>query len=228
MAIKVLGICATPVKGETNTEILLQATLDATRQGADDVETELVCLGEKKIQSGCVHCNWCLQRQTADKFCAFNDDMSNEIYSKVVDADALIVATPVYIARLSWLAASFMDRLRALAEGRYYGIRGPLGGVLKEKVFGACSVAWIRHAGVETAQLSLIQGAFIFDMIVVSGGFQYGAGGVSAAPLGQTGAVRNDRFGIGTAQILGRRVIEVTRTLKAGREALRYIPAYIT
>ena len=112
MAIKVLGVCCTPVKGETNTEILLQAALDAAKQGADDVEIELVRLGEKKIQSGCIHCNWCLQRQTADKFCAFKDDMSNEIYAKVVDAGALIVATPVYIARLSWLAASFMDRRR--------------------------------------------------------------------------------------------------------------------
>ena len=228
MAIKVLGICSTPVKGETNTEILLKATLDGAGQQADDVETEVIRLGEKKIQSGCIHCNWCLQRQTADKFCALNDDMSAEIYSKVLDADALVLATPVYIGRLSWLAASFLDRLRALIEGRYYGLRGPFGGALKEKVFGCCSVAWVRNGGVESAQLSMIQGALIFNMVVVSGGFVFGAGGVSAAPLGHTGAVRDDEIAMSTAQTLGKRIVEVTRTLKAGREALRYMPAYIT
>jgi len=227
MVIKVLGICGTPVKGETNTEILLQATLDAARGQGDDVQTDMVLLADKKITTGCDHCNWCLQLQTADKFCAKNDDMA-EIYPKVVEADVLILATPVYIGRLSWLAASFVDRLRALAEGRYYGIRGPLGGILKEKLFGGCSVAWLRHGGVEGAQLSMIQGALVVDMIVVSGGFQFGAGGVSAAPLGQTGAVRNDRFAMASAQSLASRLVEVSRLLKAGREALRYMPAYIS
>ena len=227
MLIKVLGICGTPVKGETNTEILLRATLDAARGQGDDVQTDMVLLADKKITTGCDHCNWCLQLQTADKFCAKNDDM-NEIYPKVVEADVLILATPVYIGRLSWLAASFVDRLRALAEGRYYGIRGPLGGILKEKLFGCCSVAWLRHGGVEGAQLSMIQGALVVDMIVVSGGFQFGAGGVSAAPLGQTGAVKNDRFAMASAQSLASRLVEVSRLLKAGREALRYMPAYIS
>ena len=226
MAIKVLGVVGTPVKGETNTEILCQAVLDGAKAAGDDVQTEIILLADIKMVGGCDHDNWCLQRQTAERFCSKNDDME-KIYPKVVEADALVLATPVYIGRLSWLMAMFIDRLRALAEGRYYGIRGPLGGVLRNKVVTSAAVAWIRHGGVETAQISIQEGCNIVQMIYVTPGFVHGAGGVSAAPLGEYGAVKKDRLAIRTARDSGARVVEVARLIKAGKEALRYMPAYV-
>lgn len=227
MAIKVLGVVGTPVKGETNTEILCQAVLDGAKAQGDDVEVEIVCLAEMKIIAGCTHCNWCLEKQTAGKFCSQNDDITKSVYHKVVEADALVLATPVYIGRLSWLMAAFIDRLRALAEGRYYGIRGPLGGVLMDKVVTGASVAWIRHGGVEMALMSLMQMAAIMGSIYVTAGFSFGAGGVSAAPLGEYGAVRKDQFAMRNAHNTGARLVQVARIVKAGKEALRYTPAYV-
>ncbi|MBI4595959.1 MAG: flavodoxin family protein [Candidatus Tectomicrobia bacterium] len=221
MSIRVLGICATPVKGETtNTESLLDAILDAAKARGEDIEVEKILLSEKKIVSGCDHCNFCLRRQTADKYCSKNDDM-NEIYPKLKETDALILATPVYFGRLSWLMAQFIDRLRCFGEGKYYGIRGPIGGILKDKVFGCASVSWVRHAGIETAQLSMLSLPIFFGMIPVSGGGGYGVGGVSASPLGEKVAIKKDVFALNAAQRMGARVVEMAQIVKAGKEAIR-------
>jgi multimeric flavodoxin WrbA len=226
MALKVLGVVTTPVKGETNTEFLCQAVLDGAKAEGEDVETELIRLADVKIVSGCDQCNWCLLRQTPERFCSKNDDMEM-IYPKLIEADAWVIATPVYIGRMCWLTAAFIDRLRALAEGRYYGLRGPLGGVMFNQVVTSASVAWVRHGGVETAQISVMFAAGIYGWLYVTAGFGFGAGGVSAAPLGEYGAVRKDRFAMRNARDTGARLVQVARIVKAGKQALRYVPAYV-
>lgn len=230
MKVKILGINGTPVKGETNTGALLQEVMDAVistaKQTGDEIETEVIKLADMKINGGCDHCNWCLLRQTAGQFCSKKDDLE-KIYPKIINADGIIYATPVYIGRLCWLLAAFIDRQRALGEGRYYGIRGPFGNILQDKVIGAAAVAWVRHAGIETAQLSLFFMAGIFDQIFTTGGFGMGASGCSASPLGQELGVQQDTFGMGTARNLGKRVYERSRIVKAGKIALRDFPAYL-
>ncbi len=228
MPIKVLGICATPVKGETNTEILLQATLAAARAEGNDIETEVVRLADLKIESGCTHCNWCLSGQTKDKICAIDDDMEPAVYHKIMQADAIVFATPVYIGRMSWLLAMVIDRLRALLEGRYYGRRGPYGGVLADKVVTGCSVAWFRHGGVETSLLSIMITAAICGWIPVTAGMGFGVGGVSASPQGQTGACKDDKYAMASAQNVGAALARMARIIKAGKEVLREAPAYIS
>lgn len=234
MEIKILGICGTPVKGEvTNTEHMLRATIKGCEQYAaqygDRVKADVVLLGEKKVVSGCTHCNWCLEHQTAGVYCSVKDDISKEIYSKIIEADGLILSTPVYIGGMSWLMAALIHRMRALAEGRYYGIRGPYGGVLQDKVLAATSVAWVRHAGVETAMLTELLAGFVFDMVITTAGLEgiYGAGGVSAAPLGQLVGVQKDRIALASCRSIGKRVVERCRIIKAGKKALEYFPAYL-
>lgn len=233
MKIKLLAICGTPVKGEmTNTEYMLNEILKSSEQRAaelgDEIETDLVLLGEKKIDGGCDHCNWCLKYQTADVYCSKNDDME-EIYPKIIECDGLILGTPVYIGGMTWLLTAFVHRLRALWEGRYYGFRGPYDTVLKDKVFAASSVAWARHGGVETAMLHALLAGIGYTMIPVQGGVYgfFGAGGVSAAPLGQLVAVSKDKFGMLAAHELGNCVVDRCRLVKAGKAALKYFPAYL-
>jgi multimeric flavodoxin WrbA len=231
MKLYILGVNGTPVKGETNTGALLQETMDAAvlaaKQTNDQLETEIIKLADLKINGGCNHCNWCLLKQTADQVCSKKDDME-KIYPKIVKADGIIYATPVYIGRLSWLLAAFIDRQRALGEGRYYGLRGPFGASsLQDKVIGAAAVAWMRHGGIETAQLSLFFMTGIFDQIFTTGPFAMGASGCSASPLGQELGVKQDVYGMGTARTLGRRVFERARIVKAGKVALRDFPAYL-
>lgn len=234
MDIKILAICGTPIKGEvTNTEYMLKEVIRFSevhaKQLGDKVKTDLVLLGEDKIKSGCTHCNWCLNSQTADVFCSIKDDLSKEIYPKVVEADGLILGTPVYFGGMSWLMASFVHRMRALAEGCYYGIRGPYGGVLQDKILATTSVAWGRHLGVETAMITELLAGFVFDMVITGAGLEglYGAGGGSAAPLDQLVAVKKDKVAMAGCQALGKRVVERCRVIKAGKKALKYLPAYL-
>jgi multimeric flavodoxin WrbA len=238
MEIKILAVCGSPIKGEvTNTEFMLKEVTKSCQEYAvevgDKIEADLVLLSEKKIKLGCIHCNWCLEHQTADAFCSIKDDMEKEIFPKIVEADGLILGTPVYIGGMSWLMACFVHRLRALAEGRYYGLKGPFGvgggGLLTNKILACVSVAWVRNNGVETALLNELFAAYAFNMIPVTASINglYGVGGISAAPPGEFVAVKNDRLAMAGAQTLGRRVIELCRLVKAGEKALKYFPSYL-
>ncbi len=135
MEINVLGICGSPIKGG-NTEAFLKESLRAA-EATGDVKAKLIALAGKDIRD-CRHCNWCLRKQEEGKFCAQQDDMV-EIYPELLKADALLLASPVYIGRLSGYMACFTDRLRVFAWGNVY--RGKLG----SKVGGALAVSWGRN-----------------------------------------------------------------------------------
>ncbi len=102
---KVVGICGSPRKG--NTEWMLRKLLEgAAREGAD---SELILLREKDIRT----CDGCLSCEAGGKqrkgICRIQDDMQ-EIYPKLVEADGLALGTPVYFEMLSGLLKNFLDR----------------------------------------------------------------------------------------------------------------------
>jgi multimeric flavodoxin WrbA len=216
MQIEILGICGSPVKGG-NTESFLRECLKAT-EAEGSVRTKLISLAGRDIKD-CRHCNWCLRKQEVDKFCAQQDDMQ-DIYEAVVEADAVLFASPAYIGRLSGYMACMTDRLRAFVYGNQYG------GKLKNKVGGALAVAWGRNSGLETTLLSLVSAIFILGMIPVipleGPGSPFGAAGVSSE--GGTGKfsrddkllVLKDEYGLAGSRGLGKRMVEVTRLLKPG------------
>ena len=102
---KVIGICGSPRKG--NTEWMLRKLLEeVARSGA---ETELVLLREKAIK-GCDGCLSCDIGGTERKGrCRIQDDMQ-VIYPRLLEADAWALGTPVYFELLSGLLKNFMDR----------------------------------------------------------------------------------------------------------------------
>jgi multimeric flavodoxin WrbA len=220
MPINILGICGSPVKGG-NTEVFLSEALKAA-EGLGDVSTESVRLIEKRI-GDCRHCNWCLSKQDEGSFCCIKDDML-DLYPKIVEADALLIATPTYAGRLSGYSAVFMDRWRALVLGKRYR------GVLRNKVGGAMTVSWFRNAGAETALLSVVSAYLMWGMLVASpgeGGCQFGAVGLSSdggsgrfVPEEKLGVLK-DKLGMASARALAKRTVELTRLMKAGQEAER-------
>ena len=217
MEIKILGVCGSPIK-QGNTAVFLKATLKAAEE-MDGVTTETVFLSGKDI-SDCQHCNWCLTGQKPGQFCKQNDDM-NGIYPLLVEADGLLLASPVYFARLSGRTACFIDRLRAFAYGNYYR------GQLKGKVGGALAVGWTRHGGVETTLLSLNFAFSSLGMLIAhERGASLGAGGVSSLsgtgkfiPDDKLGVLKNE-YGLRSARRLARRMVELIKIAKLGREAL--------
>jgi multimeric flavodoxin WrbA len=220
MPIKILGICGSPVKGG-NTEVFLSEALKAA-EGLGDVSTESVRLIEKRI-GDCRHCNWCTSKQEEGSFCCIKDDML-EMYPKIIEADALVIATPTYAGRLSGYSAVFMDRFRALVLGKRYR------GVLRNKVGRAMTVAWMRNAGPETALLSVVTAYLMWGMVLASpgeGGCEFGAVGLSSdggsgrfVPEERLGVLK-DKLGMSSARALAKRTVELARIVKAGQEAKR-------
>ncbi len=218
MSIRILGVCGSPVKGG-NTEVFLSEALK-TAEGLGDVATELVRLIEKRI-GDCRHCNWCLSKQAEGTFCCIKDDML-EMYPKIIEADALLVATPTYAGRLSGYSAVFMDRFRALVLGKRYR------GVLRNKVGAAMTVSWMRNAGPETALLSVATSYLMWGMVLASpgeGGCEFGAVGVSSdggsgrfVPEEKLGVLK-DKLGMASARALAQRTVELARIVKSGQEA---------
>ena len=220
MEIKILGVCGSPIK-EGNTETLLRRSLEAA-EATGGVKTEMITMAGKNIKD-CRHCDWCLTKQEEGKFCAQQDDMT-EIYPKALEADALLLASPVYIARLSGHMACFIDRLRVFAVGNLYH------GKLRNKVGSALAVAWGRNLGLETTLLSIASGFMIMEMIVVGPphglGAPFGAAALSTVldeesqQLENMPKVLNDDYGIKGAEALGKRVAEVAKLLRVGKDTV--------
>jgi len=212
--IQVLGICGSPVE-DSNTERLLKEALDSI--ATDDVHTGTVTLNGKSIND-CIHCNWCLLKQVPGKFCALEDDMQS-LYPKILEADALLLATPVYIARLSGHLAAVLDRMRALDYGKQ------VSGCLKHKVGAGIAVSWYRNSGIETTLTSLHWAFLTWQMVIAVPGSLSTFGGAGLSSLGGTGKfdpsdrhqVLRDAYGLESARATAASLVELTKIIKKGK-----------
>ena len=100
---KVILLNASPRK-DSNTKIALEQC--AHEIEAEGVETEIITLRGKKIQS-CIACDKC---KVNPGQCVFDDDICNEISSKYAEADALIVGSPVYYGQPNGALLSIIQR----------------------------------------------------------------------------------------------------------------------
>jgi multimeric flavodoxin WrbA len=108
--LKVLGIMGSPRIGG-NTDLLLDEALKgAQSRGA---ETEKITVSRLKIEP-CREIYAC----TKDGNCPIKDDMAG-IYDKLVNADAVIVATPIFFYTVSPQLMSLISRCQALWSRRY-------------------------------------------------------------------------------------------------------------
>ncbi|MDD3579387.1 MAG: flavodoxin family protein [Desulfobacca sp.] len=107
---KVLGIWGSPRRGG-NTEILLDAFLTGAAQGGAEVEK--ISLTKVKI-SPCMEIYHCIK----DGTCPIKDDML-ELYPKLLAADVVALASPVFFYGLTAQAKALVDRTQALWARRY-------------------------------------------------------------------------------------------------------------
>jgi len=107
---KVLGILGSPRRGG-NSEILLQAFLEGAAAGGAEVEE--IRLRELKI-SPCQEIYHCLK----DGTCPIKDDMQG-LYDKLVAAEVVALASPVFFYSVSAQAKAMIDRTQALWSRRY-------------------------------------------------------------------------------------------------------------
>lgn len=121
--IKVLGISGSArdvsdmAQEESNSEILLKKCLEYCETLGADID--IIPLRNYNIN----HCKACYS--TVNTHCHFycscypkdtpqGDDMTNIIYDKILEADAIIFATPVNNFKISTLMAAFIDRCISL------------------------------------------------------------------------------------------------------------------
>ena len=85
---KVLILSGSPRKGG-NSDILCQQFAKGAAEAGNEVE--IVRVADKKI-APCKACYYC---RTHEGECAIKDDMA-EVLQKMIDADVIVLATPVY------------------------------------------------------------------------------------------------------------------------------------
>lgn len=207
--IKLLGISGSPRHNSNSEAILAEALNSASATG--QVEIAEFRFYRKKIQP-CLHCGACAKT----KRCVVKDDL-NELLELWIDADAVIYATPVYQMGISGQLKCAIDRLGHVifsSSRRTLPRLMKVGGVI---VQGNC-----RQGGQESAMLQIIQHLLTMNCIPVSGDTPdsyIGAGGV--VDNLQKGGIVEDEVGMSAARSVGKRVVEVARILKAGKEVLK-------
>ena len=104
---KVLVLCSSP-RVDGNTEILAKEFAKGAIESGNEVE--YIRLAEKKI-GFCIGCRAC---ESTEK-CFQLDDMA-ELIDKVLSADVIVFATPVYFYTMSAQMKVFVDRLTPIYE----------------------------------------------------------------------------------------------------------------
>ena len=99
---RVLILSASPRKGG-NSDTLCNQLMEGAQQAGHQVEK--IFLKEKKINY-CTGCGACYNRGNG---CSQKDDMENML-NKMIDADIIVMATPVYFYTMNGQMKTFIDR----------------------------------------------------------------------------------------------------------------------
>ena len=185
---KAIGIVGSPRKNG-NTEILTQHTLKAIEE--EGLDTELVRLAGLDIQP----CNACMVCRDEER-CPIDDDLF-PLYTKMKEAEAIILASPVYFGSATALLKAFMDRT---------GYIGLYRGAFAGKVGGPLVVA--RRAG---QNFTFAQLMYWFHIL---GFFMPGSTYWNIAFGREKGEVKEDKEGLITAWNFGKNIALLVKKLK--------------
>jgi len=164
-----------------NTVLLMQEMFRIFE--SNGIETEMIQLGNKVVH-GCTACGVCKEKQ--DGRCHIKNDHLNFCIEKMVEADGIIIGSPVYFADVT-------PEVKALIDVAGYVTRAS-GHLLKRKV-GAGVIA-VRRGGALHA-FETINNFFLINQMIVPGS-SYWNFAVGRDP----GDVLNDVEGINTIRTL--------------------------
>lgn len=201
--IKIVGLCASPRKGAT--EYVMEQSLAAIRAFSPEVETELVSVHGKKI-AACNGCGYCREKKT---WCCIKDDMQ-ELFEKIIEADGILVGSPVYVMSATPQLHAICSRMRP-AMHCYPGM-------LRNKFASAIAVGGTRNGGQEATVTDIINlfGTRAINIVTnESGG--YTGGKVWSDDKGAEGAAA-DLIGMKTATDLAKKLAEVCLIYSKGKE----------
>lgn len=187
---KVLGINGSARK-DGNTAILINTVLEELNKAG--IETELVQLSGNIIEP-CKACWAC----AGQKNCIYKKDAFREIFEKMVDADGIILGSPVYNANISANMQAFLERSSVVTDMNE--------GLLKHKV--GTAVASARRGGALNTIDAMNHFFISRDMFVVGSSYWNIAYGRLPAEVEQ------DDEGIETMKNLGKNMAYLLNALK--------------
>ncbi len=177
---KVVALNGSP-RRNGNTVILIDEIFSILQK--EGIETEMIQLGNKPVH-GCTACLKCREIQNGK--CHIKNDHLNYCIEKMVEADGIIIGSPVYFADVT-------PEIKALIDVAGYVTRAN-GHTLKRKV-GAAVIA-VRRGGALHA-FETINNFFLINQMIVPGS-SYWNFAVGRDP----GDVKNDAEGMQTIKTL--------------------------
>ncbi len=126
-----IAINGSPRKGG-NTELLLKEVLAELNDSG--WETDLEKVGGTTIR-GCLACGKCFKKK--DNQCANKADIFNNIFAKMLRADAMILGSPTYFAAISADLKALIERAGSVAIANENAFAGKIG----------AAVAAVRRGG---------------------------------------------------------------------------------
>ncbi len=181
---RALGVCGSPRAGG-NTELILGVVMGELRALGAEVEVVNVCRMDVRP---CTSCRTCVETGR----CSIDDDMARVITPKLLSADILVVASPVYFNNVSACTKAFIDRTWCL-RGR-----------LRDKVGGGVVVG--RGYGLELALAAIHSFMLKHEMVLCHRG-------VSCRAY-EAGEALSDARAVSDARRLARRLYEVASALR--------------
>ena len=178
-----------------NTAILINTIFEELNKAG--IETEMVQLSSKMIEP-CKACWACGGR----KNCVHQKDLFQETFEKMIQADGIILGSPVYTANISANMQAFLERASVVTDMNR-----------NEKLFRhkvGVAVTAARRGGALTTLDAMYHFFMLQDMFVV--GSSYWAMAYGQMP----GDVRKDEEGLDTMRNLGQNMAYLMNVLEKG------------
>jgi multimeric flavodoxin WrbA len=150
---KVVAFNCSPRPNGNTAAALGLVLAELERRGA---ETQLIQVGGKPLR-GCSGCQVCRQRQ--DHLCALPDDGLNGYIRAMLEADGILLGSPVYFSSMTSEAKALMDRTG-------YALRSSGQNLLRRKAGAAVTVARRAGANMTFAELNMF---FLINEMIVPG-----------------------------------------------------------
>ena len=186
---KAIALNGSPIKNG-NTHILIKQALGAIEK--EGIETEIIHLAALDIKP-CTACDACIKKEA----CAIQDDLW-PVYTKMKEADAIILASPVYCSSATPELKALMDRTSYITHWN--------GKVFARKVGGSLAVGRRGGHNFAIAQMNFW---FLFNECYIAGAPVWTIGYAEAH-----GDIEKDEEGLRTARNLGENIAFLVNKLK--------------
>ena len=188
---KVVAYNGSPRK-DGNTSKMIKVVFEELAK--ENIEAVEVNVASPQV-NGCIGCGAC--KTVCNHACNVSNDSFNGYYKEAIDADAIILASPVYFADVTGQMKCFIDRFGMVARAN---------DILKNKV-GAAIVVARRDGGYHTfSTLNSIFG--IGEMLTVGSTYWNYASGR------QIGEAMLDAEGVSTMQNLGKNIAKALKQFR--------------